>query len=115
MSEIYTKIVGVTFSNENGELRQEVIESLEEEFGSDKAFDLHFEHQPEHPEDENAIAIFGPRNRQIGYIRRKLAAEIAPLLKRGFKMSGEATTITGTELITHSYGINIKIELEPPF
>ena len=57
MSEIYTKIVGVTFSNENGELRQEVIESLEE-FGSDQAFtQLRFEHQPEHPERRRKTTI----------------------------------------------------------
>ena len=115
MPEIYTKIVGVTFSNENGDLRQDIIESLEAEFGSEKAFPLRFQHQPDHPEDENAIAIFGPHSRQIGFIRRKLAAEIAPMLQRGFQISGEATTITGTELITHCYGINIRIELEPPF
>lgn len=69
---ITTKIAGVTFEG-----RQAVIATLT---GTEA---VQIRPEPENPYDANALAVFAATSdgvKQIGYVPRYLAAEIAPLL-----------------------------------
>ncbi len=90
----YSKLVGVTFDN-----RQEVIPTL------DIGEELVILREPENPYDTNAIRILTQDGRDVGHIRREIAAHIAPLIDAGTKYRCIVTAVTGGG--DHSYGVNI--------
>jgi len=61
-------IVGVTFRNKDGSLRQEIIQDEVKENDL-----LTMRREPDNEYDPNAIAIFSSSGNQVGYIPRDLA------------------------------------------
>lgn len=110
-NEIYTKIVGVSFENENGSHRQEALAQLEFETLPLK---LHLKREPENPHDPYAVAVLCPKGRQLGYINRGLSFSISTMIDYGYHLSTELLTLTGTQELTHHYGANIRIQFEEP-
>lgn len=93
----YTKVVGVTM---NG--RQEVIQRLT----LDTAIIL--QREPTNSYDSNAVMVVTENNEQIGYLNRKLALVLAPILDQGQDYQVYISSITGgTE--GHNYGVNLLI------
>lgn len=90
----YSKLVGVTFDD-----RQSVIPTLED------GEELVVERESHNPVDPNAIRILTQDGRMVGYIRREIAAEIAPLIDAGTVYRCIITAITGGD--DRTYGVNI--------
>lgn len=100
----HTKVAGVSFEN-----RQEVIKTL-------KPGDvLYFRREPEkfldangRPLDENAISVYTEKNEQVGFLNRRLAAVLAPIIDSGESYIGMVDAVTGDE-DTHK-GLNIIVQ-----
>ena len=103
MRSFYTKIVGVTFDNSNGTSRQSLIADLD-----NLPCDLQLERQQENPHDCNAVAVLDPQGRQLGYLSRAVADQIARLLDLGSTVQVQATQVTGGW--PFNYGVNLRLE-----
>ncbi len=93
-----TKLAGVTFEN-----RQDVAGGLR------PGLELELERQPENPYDPNAIAVRYGRL-QIGYIKKGIAARIAPNIDAGERYRAEVKHVTGGG--TKTTGVNIWVVRE---
>lgn len=106
----YTKLVGVTFSNENsGENRQYIIRSLYRHGELDEGAELTMKMDPENKFDDHAVAVFAPDGRQIGHLPKQQAYQIFENMKRGVKYRMYVSCVTGGEA-GNAYGVNVKIE-----
>ena len=75
-----TKVVGVTFSNEDGSSRARIIANMSE---SDK---IYLERDPFNQYDSNAVKVCVVKNgekKQIGFLAKDIAAAISPKLRKG--------------------------------
>ncbi len=93
----HTKLAGVTFEG-----RQDVIARLE------PGAPLRLVRQPENPHDENAIALFDPHGEQVGFLNRRLAAALAPVVDAGVEYDVEISDVTGGEE-GRSLGVNVLV------
>ena len=94
----HTKLAGVTFDD-----RQETIAQL----AAGEPLDLRRDHA--NPYDANAVAVWSLRqNRQLGFLNRDLAAEIAGALDAGAGYFVELADVTGGEE-GRSYGVNVRV------
>ena len=109
MNGFFTKIVGVSFQNEDGSSRQEIIEKLKGE-ASSKTITLKLERQHSNPHDTNAVAVNTPKGKQLGFLSKKVSETIAPLLDNGKPVTATISSITGGWPM--HLGINIKLEFE---
>ena len=106
-SPIYSKVFGVTYNN-----RQDIIKGLEE----GQALELKREKDNQY--DQNAIAVYvnnksnhsNKITAQIGYIKKELAAELAPRMDKGETFKCKIKKITGKG--KKNRGVNIKIYKE---
>ena len=93
-----TKVVGVSFEG-----RQDVVAGLHEGAA------LELRRQPENPYDANAIGVwYGAL--QLGFLKREIAARIAPNVDAGERYTAEVTMVTGGG--PRSFGINIYVTRE---
>ena len=93
-----TKVVGVSFEG-----RQDIVAGLR--VGERVELRRH----PENPHDTNAIGVwYGAL--QLGFLKRPIAARIAPNVDDGERYTAEVTAITGGG--TRSFGINIYVTRE---
>lgn len=94
-----TKVVGVTFGNDNGTSRQEIIK------GCKAGEDIIFKPVPtaEYPD---AIGVFNKRGQQLGHLNAELAAEMKNKYPNN-PMSVTINNITGGG--DKSYGCNLHI------
>lgn len=79
-----TKVVGVTFSNEDGSSRTRIIAGMTE---SDKVC---IERDPFNQYDANAVKVCVLKNgekKQIGFLAKEIAAEISPKLRKNVKFN----------------------------
>ena len=106
MDEIFTKIVGVTFENEDGTQRQANLEALEESTFPIPV-ELHWEEDNVY--DPHAVAVFGPNGKQLGYLHRTLAYSISQMIDANYEIQASITQLTGTEDLGHNYGANVRI------
>jgi len=103
MRSFYTKIVGVSFDNDNGISRQDLISELET-----VPCPLELCRQPQNPHDENAIAVIDPKGRQLGYLSRNIAEQMAPMIDSGLSIQAQAIQITGGWPL--NFGLNIQVQ-----
>ncbi len=80
----HTKLAGVSFEG-----RQEIVARLQ------PATPLRLERQPDNPYDANACALFDPFGDQVGFLNRRLAAVLAPVVDAGVEYDIEVTDVTG--------------------
>jgi single-stranded-DNA-specific exonuclease len=95
-----TKIVGVTFEG-----RQDLIAGLQ------PGQELELVRQPDNAFDSNAVAVHFGRL-QLGFMRKPIAARIAPNIDAGERYRAEVRHITGGG--TRSVGVNIWVTRERP-
>ncbi len=93
----HTKLAGVTFEG-----RQGLVEQL------CPGEPLRLERQPQNPYDTNAIALFDPRGDQIGFLNRRLAAALAPVVDSGVEYDVEISDVTGGEE-GRTLGVNVLV------
>ncbi|MFH5835900.1 HIRAN domain-containing protein [Proteiniclasticum sp. C24MP] len=101
--EIYSKVAGVTFENEDGVNRQELLSEL----SSGEELELRLE--PENRYDKNAVEIYSSLGK-IGYINRELAPYISTLINEDVRVDVVVSEITGGGPSLF-YGCNIKISI----
>ena len=98
--EMRTKVVGVTFRNEDGSDRQGYIRRLH------SGDPLYLKREPDNKKDPDAVAVLDGGRHQIGHIGRSLAAQLAPVMDGGCRVSAEATEVTGGTAERPSMGVN---------
>jgi single-stranded-DNA-specific exonuclease len=90
-----TKVVGVSFEG-----RQDVVAALR------PGDVVELRRQPDNIHDPNAIGVwFGAL--QLGFVKRPIAARVAPNIDAGERYAAEVTAVTGGG--TRSFGINIYV------
>lgn len=94
-----TKVVGVTFGNDNGTSRQAIIKTL-------KHGDVLVAKPVPTPEYPDAIGVFTKRGKQIGHLSASVAAEIS----RDYPNNPIKVTVNNiTGGGDHNYGCNINV------
>ena len=114
--EIETKVAGVTFQNGDGVCRQEILEDVLDELIHNGPFELIVLRDHENPHDPNAVAVLDPKWRQLGFLNRRLAYDLSPLMDQhgeDLKLTCTVCEVTGLELDSH-YGLNIKLSYHRP-
>lgn len=97
--EFNTKVVGVTFGNDNGTSRQAIIKTL-------KPGDVLVAKRLPTPEYPDAIGVFTRRDKQLGFLSADIAAQIA----RDYPNNPiKITVLTVTGGGDHNYGCNINV------
>ena len=108
MPQFYTKIVGVTFANQDGSDRQEIIEYLDDLLQQTSNVSLQLVREPQNSYDHNAIQVHDSQGRQIGYLSRSVSETLAPMMDNGIEVQCTLSQITGHSL-DQNFGINIQI------
>lgn len=93
----HTKLAGVTFEG-----RQHLVAGLE------PGAPLRLERQPDNPHDANACALFDPRGEHIGFLNRRLASVLAPVIDAGVEYDVEVAEVTGGG-DGRSLGVNVVV------
>lgn len=93
-----TKVVGISFGQ-----RQDLAAALE------PGAPLDLRREPENPADSNAIAVYYG-NLQLGFLRRQIAAHLAPLIDAGAVYRARVEHVTGGG--EKNFGTNIRVERE---
>ena len=100
---INTKVVGVSFKNNDGIERQELIKNLTPEDT------LTIEKEENNPYDVNSHVIKN-KDSIIGHVSRNLAQDLVNKVKEGQKLIGiKEFKVTGEK--KHTLGVNITLEL----
>ncbi len=94
-----TKVVGVSFDG-----RQDATEGLA---GGEE---LALVREPNNEADPNAIAVRRSDGRPLGYLRRQIAAALAPLMDAGATYTASVLEVTGGTGAKPSRGVNISVE-----
>ena len=108
MPLFYTKIVGVTFANQDGSDRQEIIEDLDDLLQQTSHVSLVLVRDPQNPYDHNAIQVHDEQGRQLGYLSRSVCETLAPMMDNGIEVQCTLSQITGHSL-DQNFGINLQI------
>jgi single-stranded-DNA-specific exonuclease len=96
-TSFFTKAVGVTFDG-----RQDVVRTLSVGDG------LTVERVHDNPVDPNAIALRAPSGEQVGFLRRQIAAALAPVIDSGATYVARVEQLTGEE--DRSLGVNVRVD-----
>ena len=109
----HTKIVGITFTNDDGSDRQRIVRDLFRANALNIGQELKLNHEPTNRFDKNCIQVLTMDGKQLGCLSKELAATVAPDMARGRIYKAFVASINGGS-IGCSYGINIRIEVYEP-
>ncbi|MGI6259988.1 MAG: HIRAN domain-containing protein [Anaerolineaceae bacterium] len=99
--KFHTKLKGVTYENEDGRSRQEIIAN-----DLKPGIELSIVREPENPHDSNTIAVRTLSNGdRVGFLSADLASRFAPLMDSGQLITAVVKDITGSE--QGNLGVNI--------
>jgi hypothetical protein len=101
---IRTKVVGVTFENDDGSSRQEVIENCIE------GEEIILVHAPSKRFPE-ALEVHRTNNEQLGHINAELAHDLLQKFNAGYNYAASILEVTGGDEDRPTYGCNIEIDL----
>lgn len=93
---IKSKIAGIS-------LHQDVVSEIS------PGDELFLVREPDNCYDENAVSILSSSKKQLGYVNRKLAFDVARAMDEGVAVKCFACTVTGAGHLLK--GINIEIQL----
>ena len=112
MFKRFSKLAGVTFCNaSNGELRQRIIRDLSRQGMLENGTCLIPLREPNNPYDPNAVAVCALDGRQLGYLRKEDAAQVAEAMDSGGNCQIMVNGVTGGDA-ENVYGVNIIIQIE---
>ncbi len=113
-----TKVVGVTFANDDGTKRQEIIERH-----CRAGDELMLDSEPENPHADHAVAVYltkrgwfgGVKAYQIGYLSDDAgaASEMFRHIEGGGGGEARISEVTGGTRDKPTFGVNIEIALYP--
>ncbi len=111
INSFYTKLAGVTFSNEgvNTESRQRIIHDLSQREMLKCGQELELRPTPQNRFDHQAVAVFGPDGRQLGFLPKEVAHRIFSKLQATGGYSAFVASVTGGDA-GFSYGVNVRVE-----
>ena len=107
----FTKVVGVTFPNANGESRQNVLHHLQSQINSGHSPAIKLFRDSNNSFDSQAVAVLDQQDQQIGFLSKSVVKTIAPILDSSLPVSVTISQITGGH--HRQLGMNIKIEYCP--
>lgn len=110
VNSYYTKVVGVTFKNDDGSDRQRIIRDLSRNGLLDIGSELQLIHEPTNKFDRNCIQVVAMNGQQIGTLAKEQAARVAPDMASGRVYKAFVSTLTGGN-VGYAYGINIRVEV----
>ena len=93
----FTKLAGVTFDG-----RQQIIDKLKPNSA------LHLKREPDNEHDSNAIRVLTAAGIDLGFLNKKLAKQLAPLMDAGTQFTCQVTDVTGGS--GKNRGVNILIQ-----
>jgi single-stranded-DNA-specific exonuclease len=96
-SSFLTKAVGVSFGG-----CQQVISELS------PGEALEVVHEADNPADKCAVALRDPAGRKVGFLRRQIAAAIAPLIDDGVRYEATVREVTGGG-DGRAFGVNVQV------
>ena len=112
MFKRFSKLAGVTFCNaSNGEFRQRIIRDLSRQGMLENGTCLIPLREPNNPYDPNAVAVCALDGRQLGYLRKEDAAQVAEAMDSGANCKIMVNGVTGGDA-ENVYGVNIIIQIE---
>ena len=103
----YTKLVGVSFLNNDGSSRQGLLNQFRD-ISEENPLSLYLERDEDNLYDSNAVAVFTEDGKQLGYLSRKINAIVVPWIEQGENIFIEGVSITGG--FPGHLGLNIWIE-----
>lgn len=103
---MYTKVVGVTYKNDDRTSRQAILKRMEKTTRRGDPIELRRE--PDNPYDKYAIAVYNKDGEQLGYINKETAREYAEYIDTGERVTAEVDKIIGGGLM-RSYGCIIDL------
>ena len=108
--EFFTKVVGVTFDNGDGTSRQQILEEIADDIVHQGPMKLQVLRDSENPHDSNAVAIFDQAYRQVGFLSRDVASQMAHLIDQQLveQIECEVMEVTGLGQDEH-FGLNIRL------
>lgn len=95
----YTKIVGVSFEG-----RQELLKKLT------TGQEVFLQRQPDNPHDKNAVAVIDDKGVQLGFLKARLAKDLARFLDKGVEYTATITSVTGLDEGENHIGVNLIVE-----
>lgn len=101
LSEVKTKIVGVTFEG-----RQKAVARVRQ------GQTLLLVREPTNPRDKNAILITTTGNETLGHLSANLAEQVAPWLDQGHRWRVRVLNTTGGERDAPTRGVNIVLKYD---
>lgn len=102
---IETRVAGVTFENDNGTSRQEILQRCT------PGETIVLEHWPM-PEDEYAVKVLRENGEQLGYIPREDAEDVADWLNSANSVTAKIKKITGDIKDKPTIGCIIEIRVD---
>jgi hypothetical protein len=105
---IRTKLYGVSFRNEDGLARQQLIRQCRP---GDR---LRLVREPGNPHDPCAVAVQALGGRQLGYLGGHLALEVSREMDAGRQVSATISKITGGGgwlFFRRNFGVNIEVTI----
>ncbi|MFH2106507.1 MAG: HIRAN domain-containing protein [Candidatus Micrarchaeota archaeon] len=96
MKEINSKIAGIS-------LHQGALADVKE------GEELVLKREPSCAYDRNAVKVLTAKGAELGYVKRQLAFEIAPIIDAGIKVECFATQVTGLDKKTRGVNILLKV------
>lgn len=112
MESFSTKVVGVTYGNDDGSTRQAIIADLKARADAGPV-NIRLRREHHNKDDPHAVAVDGPDGRQLGFLSRQDAARVAKLLDMGGKAEIELAGVTGGGN-GQFFGVNIRLRLFEP-
>lgn len=109
VSSFHTKVVGVTYNNDDGSDRQRIIRDLIKDGTLAYDAELLLIPEPTNPYDRNCIRVVASNGQQIGNLSREVAARVAPQMSAGSVFRAYVSSHSGGDA-GFSYGINILVE-----
>ncbi len=98
--QFHTKVVGVTFEGRQGVAR-----------GLTAGQRLLVVREPDNPHDPFAVAVHTEDGRAVGYLKRLVAAAIAPQIDRGAGYEATVQNVSGGQDETRPLGVNILVRV----
>lgn len=113
VEEFSTTITGVAYRNSgaNTENRQAIIRDLSARGELAAGTELDLRREPENRYDSNAVAVFAPDGRQLGYLSRDIARKAAAQMDAGYRYRAFIQAVTGGG-IGYNYGIQMNVRVE---
>lgn len=102
---IHSKIAGVSFNNDDGSSRQQIIQTF-----CNAGDELTLKREPNNPYGRgNAIAVHLSTGPQLGYIEHGLSRDLAPKIDAGTRLRVTIAAVTAADKST--LGVDIAIEV----